>query len=167
LNRTLGLLDLAFGLQHIGAGGDQRRVHFGNLATGCFHGGFLPGAVQLEDHVALGNRRGEIEMHFGNAPRSFGKYRDCPEEQGRGVARWVEIEDQRNKRDREHQAGHDAIPQLEPYREQRDFLAETLTLHQAAVQIVRQDRQHRAENQLKHGRAPWLLTQAFPALPPS
>ena len=64
------------------------------------------------------------------------------------------IEDHRDQRDGQHQAGDDAKSQLEPDRIQRDFVPDALSLPIAAVEIVRKYRQERAEKQLKHGCAP-------------
>src|SRR2546423_15704319 len=66
----------------------------------------------------------------------------------------MKIEDHRDKRDREHQAGDDAKPQFEPNRIQRDLAADALALPVTAIEIVRKDRQQRAEEQLKHGSLP-------------
>ena len=44
-------------------------------------------------------------------------------------------------------------------------LPKRFALHQAAVQIVRQYREHGTEQQLKHGRAPLVSTCASPAFP--
>ena len=64
------------------------------------------------------------------------------------------VEDHRDQQHGEDQAAGDAPPQLEPDRVERDLLAEPLSLPVAAEEIVRKDRQHRAEQHLKHGSAP-------------
>jgi hypothetical protein len=56
----------------------------------------------------------------------------------------MEIEDQRDQGDRQHQAGDDAPPQFEPHGEQGNFSAEPFALCVAPIKIVRQYRQQRA-----------------------
>ena len=68
--------------------------------------------------------------------------------------RRVVVEDHRDQPDGEHQAGSDAPPEFEPDRVERDLLADPLSLAIAAIEIVRQDRQQRAEKKLKHRSSP-------------
>ena len=67
------------------------------------------------------------------------------------------VEDHRDQRDREHQAGDDAKSQLEPHRKERDLLADPFALPVAAIEIIRKYRQQRAEEQFKHGLCTSLL----------
>ena len=53
----------------------------------------------------------------------------------------MKIEDHRDQRDGEHQAGDDAKSQFEPDRKERDLVAEALALPIAAIEIVRQYRE--------------------------
>src|SRR3954469_19455663 len=64
------------------------------------------------------------------------------------------VEDHRDQRDREHQAGDDAEPQFEPHGKQRNLVTEALSLPITTIEIVRQYRHERAEDDLKHDPAP-------------
>ena len=93
-------------------------------------------------------------MHLRHPAIGFGKNGYGAIVQRRGRCRRVIVEDHRDQRDREHQAGDDAKSQFEPHRKQRDLLADPLALPVAAIEIIRKYRQQRTEEQLKHGRAP-------------
>src|SRR5207302_9933880 len=80
--------------------------------------------------------------------------RNGPVEQGRRRGGRMEVEDDRDQGHRQHQTTNDAKPQFEPYREKRNLVAEALSLPVAAIEIVGEDRQERAEKELKHGCAP-------------
>src|SRR5205085_6638579 len=115
---------------------------------------FLLRTVQLEDEGAFLNGTAETDMDLGDAAGSFGKDRNRPEEQRRAGGRRMEIENERDQRDGQHQAGNDAPPELEPDRVERDLPAEALSLREVAVEIIRKDRHQRAQDDFKHGSAP-------------
>src|SRR6516225_7572530 len=56
-----------------------------------------------------------------------------------------------------NEAACDAPSQLEPHRVKRYLLADPFALRIAAVQVIRQYRQHRAEKKFKHASAPSAL----------
>jgi hypothetical protein len=65
------------------------------------------------------------------------------------------VEYRRYKKDRENDARRNAPAQLEPHGIKRDVLTYAFSLHIPAEKIIREDRQHRAEHQLKHASAPF------------
>src|SRR3954447_1560363 len=80
----------------------------------------------------------------------------------------MKIEDQRNQRYGQHQAGDDPPAQFEPYRKERDLAAQALSLHVAAIEVIGKDRQEGTQKQLKHGSLPrsWRRRRSpYPALP--
>ena len=105
LKRTLRLLDLAFRFHHIRLCSDQRRIDFGDLAPGRLRGRFLLGLSSLNITSPLATGALKSGRTSATRPDGFGQNRDRPEEQGRRAGRRVEIENQRDERNREHQAG--------------------------------------------------------------
>src|SRR3569833_3463048 len=66
----------------------------------------------------------------------------------------MEIEERRNEQHCQHHASGDAPSKLVPHGKQRDFLTDVFSLPVAAIEIIRHQREYRAEHQLKHGRGP-------------
>ena len=134
-----GLLDLALGRSDVGPGDDHFRVDLGDLLPRGVDGRFLLRAVEAEDRRPLLDLVGEADIGFGDPAVGFRDDGDRPEERGDVGRGRVIVEDHGDQADGEHQAGRDPPPQLEPYRVERDLLAEALALHVAAKQVVRKD----------------------------
>src|SRR5580692_12519586 len=66
------------------------------------------------------------------------------------------VKHHRNQEDSQYQAKRDAPAKLVPDREQGDFPAETLALYKATAQKIGKQRQHGAQQKLKHERPPSL-----------
>ena len=154
LQRALGFLKLAFRLQDIGLRRQHGGVDFGDLAPGCFQRRLLLRIVQPEDHIALLDGGAQFNVYLRHPAVGFGKNGYGAIVQRRRRGRRMIVEDHRDQRDREHQAGDDAKSQLEPHRKERDLLADPLALPVAAIKIIREDGQQRTEEQFKHGPAP-------------
>src|ERR671910_3088889 len=93
-------------------------------------------------------------MDLRDAPDRLGNDGNGSEEEGGSLGRWMIVEHHCDQADGEHQAGGYPPSQLVPHGVERDFLAEPLALNIAAIKIVRENRQKRAEKQLKHRSVP-------------
>ena len=66
----------------------------------------------------------------------------------------MEVEDHRDQGDGEHEAGGDPPAQLEPHGVEVDLPADPLALDVAAIEVVRENRDQRAQQQLNHRSSP-------------
>ncbi len=147
------MLDLTFRGDDIGARHLHLRVGFHDLAPRGLHRRLLLGAVELEDRRPLFDAIPALvsNIDLGDAPIRLGDDRDGSEEQGDVVRRGVVVEDEGDQSHCQHQAGGDAVPELVPERVERDLDAQSLALTVPAIQVVRKQRENRAEQQLEHG----------------
>ena len=82
LQVPLGLLNLALGGQDVGFSGRHPRLHFDNAAASARERGFLPGAVQLEQTVALFHMLIIADIDLRHPTTDLGIYRNGSEQGG-------------------------------------------------------------------------------------
>ena len=123
----------------------NRRADLGELALGSVQAGFLLGVVQPEDRLTGFYLVADVDEDLLDPARSFGKDRHGPVERDHIAGRRMEIEDHRQQKNGQEQAGGDPVAKLEPDRVERDVGADLFPLAVAAVEEIRKNGEHRAQ----------------------
>src|ERR1700733_5420506 len=133
----------------------------------AFERGLLSRAVHLEQRVALFHLLIVVDIDLCDPTTDFGKYRNRTEQRGYLTRRRMMIKHHCNKEYGEYQAKRNTPAKLVPHREQSDFSAEPLALHETTEQKIRKQRQHRTQHQLNHEQPPLSDGVDQPSRPPA